>query len=248
MEWRARFTAPIHMRFVPLFLGLAVWLRAAESFQISSAETRTHLLELFSSEGCSSCPPAEQWLGGLMDSPGLWRDFVPVSFHVAYWDRLGWPDRFATKAYTNRQYAYSQEWQTNSVYTPEFVLDGLEWLGGRSEARLSPSAEPAGKLTLTLAPDGNCRVTFGRQGRFEVHVAILGGGITSRIEAGENRGRTLHHEFVAMGLTSAPLEAGFVELKLTVPNMAGVTRRGLAAWITRRDELVPLQVVGGWLD
>ncbi|MDQ3115241.1 MAG: DUF1223 domain-containing protein [Verrucomicrobiota bacterium] len=76
---------------------------------------RTHLLELFTSEGCSSCPPAEAWLSKLKDDPGLWRDFVPLAFHVDYWDRLGWRDPFASKVWTSRQYEYSARWKSSNV-------------------------------------------------------------------------------------------------------------------------------------
>ena len=68
-----------------------------------SSERRTALLELYTSEGCSSCPPAETWLSRLTDSPGLWKDFVPIGFHVDYWDHLGWRDKWGSKAFSERQ-------------------------------------------------------------------------------------------------------------------------------------------------
>ena len=236
------------MRLLVLFLGLNLLLRAAEPLTFSSGENRVHLLELYSSEGCSSCPPAEQWLGGLREAPGLWRDFVPVSFHVVYWDRLGWPDRFATKAYTERQYAYSHEWHSDNVYTPEFVLNGAEWRDSARQKALLPSGLPAGVLAVSYLAEGTCRVTFNREGKYEVHVALLGGGITSKVGAGENDGRTLHHEFVALALKTALLSSGSVELKLPRSEMAGVGRQALAVWITRPGELTPLQATGGWLE
>ncbi|MBA3608983.1 MAG: DUF1223 domain-containing protein [Chthoniobacterales bacterium] len=107
-------------------LGLTAPLPAAD-VALESGPMRTHLLELFTSEGCSSCPPAEAWLSKLKDDPGLWRDFVPLAFHVDYWDRLGWRDPFASKIWTARQYEYSARWKSSNVYTPGFVLDGREW-------------------------------------------------------------------------------------------------------------------------
>src|SRR2546427_12578483 len=92
-----------------------------------SKPTRTHLIELFTSEGCSSCPSAEAWLSKLKAEPRLWKDFVPIAFHVDYWDRLGWRDPFAAKEWTARQYQYSAVWKSDSVYTPGFWLDGREW-------------------------------------------------------------------------------------------------------------------------
>src|SRR5215207_1393013 len=120
--------------------------------RFASGENRVSLLELYTSEGCSSCPPAERWLGSLRDAPGLWRDFVPVALHVNYWDKLGWPDRFASKEFTEREYAYAAKWNNSSVYTPCFVRDGSEW---RRESRApSPTKEKAGELKITLSDDG----------------------------------------------------------------------------------------------
>src|SRR6186713_3438579 len=99
----------------------------AGSANFESGKTRTHVIELFTSEGCSSCPPAEAWLSKLKDEPRLWRDFVPLAFHVDYWDRLGWRDPFAARQWTARQYDYSSRWNSSSVYTPGFVLNGREW-------------------------------------------------------------------------------------------------------------------------
>ena len=100
---------------------------------VESKPTRTHLLELFTSEGCSSCPPAEAWLSNLKNEPRLWQDFVPLAFHVDYWDHLGWRDLFASKLWTERQADYSARWKAETVYTPAFVLMG--WPGITMEYR-----------------------------------------------------------------------------------------------------------------
>src|SRR5262245_15218825 len=92
-----------------------------------SPDRQTALLELYTSEGCSSCPSAETWLSRLKDSPGLWKDYVPVALHVDYWDYLGWRDRWGSKAFSDRQRTYAQLWQSDSIYTPGFVLNGKEW-------------------------------------------------------------------------------------------------------------------------
>lgn len=235
---------------MPMYLFLLLALLAvplgAAPRHFASAGTRTHLLELYSSEGCSSCPPAEAWLGGLGDAPGLWRDFVPVAFHVVYWDRLGWRDRFARSEFTARQYAYSAAGGGDSVYTPGFVLDGKEWR--RTTRPPAASTEAAGLLSVDWADDGTCRVRFAATGDLEVTLVLLGGGIVSAVKAGENDGRTLQHEFVALALRSARLTDGTAEVKLPASAGAGATRRALAVWVTRRGELTPLQATGGWLD
>jgi hypothetical protein len=232
-----------------LFLGLAVVLGSrltAAPAQFASGPDRTSLVELYTSEGCSSCPPAERWLATLRDEPGLWRDFVPVAFHVDYWNRLGWPDRFSTREFTQREYAYAAAWASTSVYTPCLVRDGTEWRGVRE---LKPTGEPAGRLTVRY--DGaTVQAEFSPASphtgeAFEIHAAILGGGITSKVAAGENSGETLHHEFIALKLAQTPLGR---DLALAVPAVAGVGRHALAVWVTRQGDLTPLQATGGWID
>src|SRR5437867_7110380 len=122
------------MRLAAIFLVLscALTCRAGERV-FESGPQKVRLLELFTSQGCSSCPPAEAWLSQLKSNPRLWKNFVPLAFHVDYWDRLGWRDPFAAKEWTARQYQYSANWKSESVYTPGFVLRseerrvGKEW-------------------------------------------------------------------------------------------------------------------------
>ena len=240
------------MRILSLFLLPVAVVVAGEPQKFSSTETRTRLIELYTSEGCSSCPPAEAWLGTLREAPGLWRDFVPVAFHVVYWDRLGWRDRFASKAGTEREYAYADAWHSSSVYTPCFVQDGAEWRESFGRNAPKPATEKVGVLSVECGDDGVCRVNFipaasTARADYDIHVAQLGGGIASPVRAGENEGRTLRHEFVALSLQHAKFANGSAELTLTPVNIAGVTRRALAVWVTRRGELAPVQATGGWL-
>lgn len=228
-----------------LVLGTMGRLPAAPA-QFSSGDQRATLIELFTSEGCSSCPPAERWMATLQKEPGLWRDFVPVAWHVDYWNRLGWPDRFSTREFTQREYAYSAAWASQSVYTPCVVRDGAEWTSGNV---ITPSGVAAGKLSVRY-DGGTVHAEFAPTNprtadAFELHAAILGGGIMSKVTAGENRGETLHHEFIALRLAQAPLGK---DLPLTVPAVTGVTRHALAVWVTRKGELTPLQATGGWID
>jgi len=235
------------MRLLLLFLVAATTATASPAI-FSSGLNRTHLVELYSSEGCSSCPPAEAWLGNLRDAPGLWSDFVPLAFHVSYWDRLGWTDRFAGKENTARQYAYAREWGGESVYTPEFVLDGVEWRTASQRNPPSRSIEKAALLSVQYEAGGVCRVNYAETGDCEVHVALLGGGIVSEVRAGENQGSTLRHDFVVLAMQTAQLKGGTAELSLPESKVKGVLRHALAVWVTRRGELTPRQATGGWLD
>ena len=120
-----------YLRVLGLCVSLVMSTHAmqshAASLSVKSPATQVDLIELYTSEGCSSCPPADRWVSSLQNEPGLWRDFIPVAFHVDYWDYIGWPDRFASPAFTARQYVYAQQQSMRTVYTPGFFNNGKEW-------------------------------------------------------------------------------------------------------------------------
>jgi hypothetical protein len=232
-----------------------------------SAANHVALIELYTSEGCSSCPPAEKWLGELRQDPKLWREFVPVAFHVNYWDHLGWRDALASKTFTEREHAYAAAWNAPSVYTPCFVRDGLEWRPRDAATAANDNTADAGILTVRWTAETNtCRIdylpgvnskphkgSFSGTSNLEVSVALLGGGIVNQVRKGENAGRELRHEFVALRLATAALKknqdgswSGKVELPPRTDVVAA--RHALAAWVTPSGKLSPLQATGGWLD
>ena len=247
----------MHIRF-PLFTTLlassvsflALTGTAAETTW-ESTQTKTRLLELYTSEGCSSCPPAEKWLSNLKNDARLWRDFAPIAFHVDYWDRLGWRDPYASKRWTARQYEYAAAWKTGSVYTPGFVLDGRQW---RNSSAPPASNDEPGVLRISLAADNNMlTANFQPSTRIdrsvEVHVARLGFGLLTNVKAGENRGRKLEHDFVVLSLATEEMNNGKAQLRLAPavqPEAAG-SRKAIVAWVTEANSLEPIQAVGGWL-
>src|SRR5262245_11619919 len=188
--------------FLPPFFCLmsSSFCLAAAPVTFQSSETQTSLLELYTSEGCSSCPPAEKWFTQLKTSPALWKDFVPGAFHVDYWDYLGWRDPWSSKAFTERQHTYAGAWRSDTVYTPCFVLNGKEWRGwSRSQSIPASTAKP-GVLKITSADLKSWDVTFSpktpHDQDYEAHAALLLSGLTSDVKAGENKGRRLDHDFV----------------------------------------------------
>lgn len=228
----------------------------AEQIRFQSATNRTALLELFTSEGCSSCPPAEAWLSRLKSDARLWKDFVPVAFHVDYWDYLGWRDPFGTADYSERQRTYAAQWKSRSVYTPGFVLDGKEWRGWFNRDELSRvSNQPGGKLTASLDDGKRWLLRFEPAGQsfstFDFRAALLGFDLNSDVKAGENRGRKLQHDFVVITLATATSKRGSdsfqTELTLTPPSHLSAKRLGVAVWVTRHGDSQPLQAIGGWL-
>ncbi len=221
-----------------------------------SALRQTTLLELYTSEGCSSCPPAEAWLSHLENKPGLWTGFVPVAFHVDYWNNLGWRDKLSSEEYTQRQNDYARAWSAQEIYTPEFVLNGREWsnwLGYRGLP--SPDAKNVGMLQVS-SPDGkHWQACFApvENGTvdYEVTAALLVSGLGSDVTAGENSGRHLDHDFAVLSLITRPLTSqtnGFQGSFIIDNHPKGVAGRlALAVWVTRRGRLEPLQATGGWL-
>src|SRR5882672_4017645 len=171
----ARITAGMLLSVIPV-------IAQTNAFKFESPREQTALLELYTSEGCSSCPPAEAWLSGLKDSPRLWKDFAPVAFHVDYWNYLGWKDRWSDAAFAERQRAYAQLWHSANIYTPEFILNGKEWqnwFSGRSGPKsggvrngvLTVTATGANRWSPSFAPEKMS------QAHYEIHAALLAGDI-----------------------------------------------------------------------
>lgn len=225
--------------------------------RFTSPDLPVDLVELFTSEGCSSCPPAERWLGDLTKQPGLWTEFIPLAFHVDYWDYIGWRDRFASSAHSQRQRRYAREGGLQTVYTPGVLLNGQEWRAWYRSPRpenARRNSSSGGQLSLEL-DDGSVRIAYlapaSAGGKLDVHVALLGMGLKTNVQAGENDGRVLRHEFVVLGMTSAALDASGQRHAAQLPLPGGIQeapRYALAAWVSEAGQQAPLQAVGGYLD
>ena len=228
-------------------IGLASISVAQVITRLESGPSRVSLLELYTSEGCSSCPPAEAWLSRLSQSPELWRTIVPVAFHVDYWDNLGWRDRFASPAFTQRQQLYAANWGGDSVYTPGFVLNGLEWRNWGEGLPHTKDVE-TGKLAVVVTKD-RLKVSFDpRQadGAYAIEAVPLKMNASSAVTAGENHGRQLTHQFIAMNLVRADLSRGGESFVAEIP-CPNAEADALAVWVTRAGSLTPIQAVGGFL-
>jgi hypothetical protein len=229
---------------------LAVSADAADLVFHSGAQ-RTHLIELYSSEGCSSCPPADAWISSLRTSPRLWKDFVPTVFHVTYWDYLGWRDPLADETFTARQRVYAASWGERTVYTPGLILDGAEWRGWGSEP---PASDEAAGVLEARVRGSRVQASFtapAGSGPYDVYGSRLGFGISSHVANGENAGRTLHHDFVSGGVVRAVMKEhdGKWTGDFALPDAPGVTttQTGLAVWVVGRDGR-PVQATGGILQ
>jgi hypothetical protein len=182
----------------------------------SACEVRTGavapvVVELYTSEGCNSCPPADRWLSGLRGRG----DVVALAFHVDYWDRLGWVDRFASPAYTQRQYLKQPGSGARFVYTPQVLANGADW---RQWPRALPAAQRSVvDVALRRGADGvTAHVTplHGAPRRLAGYWARVEHGHVSQVKAGENTGATLSHDHVVRGYWPVAAWSGTARLVL----------------------------------
>src|SRR5271166_3477317 len=189
-----------------LFLAVAALLASV----VSSARAQTPVVvELFTSEGCSSCPPADALLVKLSrESPPGGAKLILLGEHVDYWNYIGWTDRFSSSVFSDRQNTYANRFHLGSVYTPQMVIDGhLQTVGNgaaevyRDISKAAAEPKPA-KVALRWEPQQklNIAVQTPASGRAKVLLAITEDGLSTSVGGGENGGRTLQHAAVVRQL------------------------------------------------
>lgn len=227
--------------------SLSAQSSSSQGITFDSGTQRVHLLELFSSQGCSSCPPAERWMSLLTTDQRLWSELIPVVFHVDYWDYLGWEDPYATLKNSQRQRMYQLHDHSKAVYTPGFILSGEEWTDWfhtRMLPELAP--EPAGQLKVKIAND-KLQAKFvrsqGNQG-LVLNVALLGFGIVTEVAQGENKGMMLPQDFVVLTYTSFDSDTGMWHVSMPKTEFQGKT--AAVFWVSQGSDPAPVQATGGW--
>jgi len=168
-----------------------------------SSNESVPLIELFTSEGCNSCPPADAWLSSLRTSDGLWSRYVPVAFHVTYWDSLGWRDRFGQQKFDTLHETTAAH-ANAPVYTPGVFVAGREWrVWRRAPLSIDGLRDSIVGVLKAEVGDAIATVTFDSPKAFtqlNVDLAWLQANQTTQVRRGENAGKNLHHEFVARAL------------------------------------------------
>jgi hypothetical protein len=178
--------------------------RSGDACTAASTRLVAPVVELYTSEGCNSCPPADRWVSKLKADPAV----VALAFHVDYWDRLGWKDRFASAAFTARQAGQQASNGARFSYTPQVVVDGrdrTDW----SRATVPALARPAAAVDVALAHQGDRFVATvtpatGAPQRLAAYWAVTEQGHVTAVRAGENEGVTLHHDFVVRDYEPVP--------------------------------------------
>ncbi len=220
--------------------------------QVCSKKSPAHtvaLLELYTSEGCSSCPPADKFVSGLHRGGLHPEQVVPLSLHVDYWDYIGWKDVFAKRLFTERQRWLSELANTRTIYTPEFFISGKElrnWApprDGMMEAVKRINAQPAQAdivITLGKVVNGGLPIEIGARAprNSKLFIALYENGLANKVVMGENEGVTLKHDYVARDWI------GPIELKndkqlanitqpraLAIPSGAVANNLGVAAFV-----------------
>lgn len=225
---------------------------SAASCRAQSGSGQAALIELYTSEGCSSCPPADRWLAELAAEPALRGKAVALALHVDYWDELGWRDRFAQPDFGARQRALTAAQGSKTVFTPQVMINGrttLNW--GQDTAfrqRIAAiNARPAeAELTLEIVPATDAWLTR-VQGRLQpgaaaaragVFVALYQDGLASQVTAGENAARRLRHERVTrelIGPLSVAADGRFAHPhRFRLPEDARPRDLGVAAFVQDR--------------
>lgn len=225
-------------RYVTRVIALAVALTTLSASGLASAagavcashspSHRVALVELYSSEGCNSCPPADNWLSQWKNS-GASQSIVPLALHVDYWNSLGWTDRFSQHRFTERQQTLTDLAGGHTVYTPEIFVSGRElrsWSQRDSfQSRVGQVvAEPAqANVALELKPEAKGAFNVDAQftskaanptAPLNAYVAVYQNALNSQVRAGENSGATLHHErVVRQWIGPVPLVAGNAQIR-----------------------------------
>jgi hypothetical protein len=186
------------------------------------------VVELFTSQGCSSCPAADAMIHDIANDPALRGRVIPLAFHVDYWDSLGWRDPFSSAEWTQRQARYARTMHLSSAYTPQAVVNGTREFVGSNRSALSAALEKAsnekrGEITLTARRDGNSLIAAIHAtvpAKDDLMLAIVEDGVITKIEHGENAGRTITNDAIVRRLirvtgqptTTVPLNSAWRNL------------------------------------
>lgn len=212
------------------FLFLFCLLLLLSSTQLAVAQPAGKsfaLVELFTSEGCSSCPPADRLMADLL-TKNMGKEVYVLGYHVDYWDRLGWKDAYSNSSWSARQRQYANLMGSSSVYTPQAVVNGTTAFTGSEAAKLTAAvnsalaAKPAAALQLQTMVQGTKAVVHysvgGSAAGKQLLVAVVQRKAFSNVRAGENAGKELQHVNVVLSLTTQTLKtAAAGELQVTVP-------------------------------
>ena len=220
-------------RLFPLFASMAIAASAHAACSAQSGKDSPHLVELYTSEGCSSCPPAEKWMSSLVPKPG----FVGLEFHVDYWDSSAWHDPFDSKSYTQRQEMLDKGVRGGQPYTPQIWLDGRLWNNWPKGTPPTPYAgpQPGVQVEANVADSVKAHVTTtGVASNQRLYVALTENGLDETVRGGENKGKTLAHDQVVR-VFAGPFDQAQVDIDLKLPEKTEVAKSSIVAFIQNEN-------------
>lgn len=210
-------------RLIRTFVLLSTIVAGGGFFSVASAD-QIAVVELFTSQGCSSCPPVDEMVGKMAKQDEL----IVLSFHVDYWNYIGWKDPFSSPEATERQKGYRRALKKSYVYTPQVIVDGTTEIRGRKKSEIAARVKAARKraklnITLTQTGDGlvDIRIPAGHHWgpAADIWVAVYDNQIKTDVRAGENKGKTLINTNVVRAFQRIGRWRG-KELTLTLPLVA----------------------------
>jgi len=233
---------------VALLAAMISVTQVAAECSVSSGPGTHALVELFTSEGCDSCPPADRWLsrfgaGGIEPAR-----VIPLAFHVDYWDYLGWKDRFGDTRYSERQRALARAAGSSRVYTPQVFVAGRDFYRWRDEAALARTLEEVTRRPARASIRIDSGPLAGRKwvstvsvdpapgesrSDLATFVAVVENALATRVTAGENRGETLRHDHVVrrLSVTRNGESSGRFDSVIDIPSDWSVERLALVAFV-----------------
>ncbi|MEM8899304.1 MAG: DUF1223 domain-containing protein [Bacteroidota bacterium] len=232
--------------FLPLFISLLLSFQGepASTPTVAVESTGIAVVELFTSQGCSSCPPADAHLAKLVEKAAKEGIAIfPLSFHVDYWNYLGWKDPYSTEAYSERQYAYARG-LGERVYTPQMIINGKHVFVGSDQRKgelylkkaLSMPATHALSLDISSANKGTVKIDYtieGKLNQYVLNLAVVQNGISDKVSRGENRGRTLKHSHVVQKFQTLSLGKATGTTQLDIP--ANISNASIIAYVQHKE-------------
>jgi len=233
---------------------------AGERLVYKSGRAQNVFVELYTSDANPDCNEALRWMSSLNEGQyksDLWWRFIPIAMHVHYWDVPGYRDTFARPTFDNFLLQYKRKWNSRYVFAPTVVVNGTEW-GGWSRGQGIPETLP--KETGILKADGSKReghywVEFFPERtltaeKWTVHAALLAFNLKSKPSEGDNRGKILAHDFVALSYRESPLKLYYgtfsADIELAPTKGVRIEQYAVVFWVTETGDLLPVQATGGY--
>ncbi|TCI90321.1 DUF1223 domain-containing protein [Tenacibaculum sp. M341] len=200
------------------------------SLQTFSQDKNIVVLELFTSQGCSSCPPADRVLAEIKNTMSD-KTVIPISYHVDYWDYIGWKDPFASKKFTEKQYEYGDKFLLRSVYTPQLIINGDEHFVGSNRSKIHKKINQylhkkpsSNSITIDDVSINNKKVNFsykieGKTKNKTVHFLLVLNEKTTQVKRGENRNRTLKNSNIVVLEKVEAIKSSTGNYNLTIPDI-----------------------------